>query len=76
MVPERAATSAPASDEPSLIYYQRLNLSAANAIRQNPTAGFRLIGLRDRALIALLLYTFARVSAAINMDVEDYTSSP
>ena len=31
-----------------------------------------LIGLRDRALIALLLYTFARVSAAITMDVEDY----
>ena len=31
-----------------------------------------LVGLRDRALIALLLYTFARVSAAICMAVEDY----
>ena len=31
-----------------------------------------LVGLRDRALIALLLYTFARVSAAIGMNVEDY----
>jgi site-specific recombinase XerD len=31
-----------------------------------------LVGLRDRALIALLIYTFARVSAAIGMDVEDY----
>jgi site-specific recombinase XerC len=30
------------------------------------------IGLRDRALIALLIYTFARVSAAIGMNVEDY----
>jgi site-specific recombinase XerD len=31
-----------------------------------------LVGLRDRALIALLIYTFARVSAAIGMNVEDY----
>lgn len=31
-----------------------------------------LIGLRDRALIALLLYTFARVSAATGMDVGDW----
>jgi site-specific recombinase XerD len=30
------------------------------------------IGLRDRALIALLVYSFARVSAALQMDVEDY----
>jgi integrase len=31
-----------------------------------------LVGLRDRALIALMTYTFARVGAAISMDVEDY----
>ena len=31
-----------------------------------------LVGLRDRALIALLIYTFARVSPAIGMNVEDY----
>ena len=31
-----------------------------------------LVGLRDRALIALLLYTFARVSAAAGMTVGDY----
>lgn len=31
-----------------------------------------VIGLRDRALIALLTYTFARVSAATAMRVEDY----
>jgi integrase/recombinase XerD len=31
-----------------------------------------LIGLRDRALIALMGYTFARVGAVINMKVEDY----
>lgn len=30
------------------------------------------VGLRDRALIALLIYTFARVSAAIGMSVADY----
>lgn len=29
------------------------------------------VGLRDRALIALLTYTFARVGAAVNMRVED-----
>jgi site-specific recombinase XerD len=31
-----------------------------------------LIGLRDRALIALMVYTFARVGAAVKMRVEDY----
>jgi site-specific recombinase XerD len=30
-----------------------------------------VVGLRDRALIALLVYTFARVSAAVHMNVED-----
>src|SRR5438067_8012768 len=30
------------------------------------------VGLRDRALIALLIYTFARVSAATGMNVGDY----
>jgi site-specific recombinase XerD len=31
-----------------------------------------LIGLRDRALIVLMVYSFARVSAALAMKVEDY----
>ena len=31
-----------------------------------------VIGLRDRALIGLMCYTFARVGAALNMRVEDY----
>src|SRR4051812_18042083 len=31
-----------------------------------------LIGIRDRALIALMGYTFARVGAAVAMQVEDY----
>jgi integrase/recombinase XerD len=31
-----------------------------------------VIGLRDRALIALMVYSFARVSAAVGMRVEDY----
>lgn len=30
------------------------------------------IGLRDRALISLMVYTFARVSAAVGMEVGDY----
>ena len=32
-----------------------------------------LVGLRDRALIAVMLYSFARVSAAVGMTVGDYT---
>jgi site-specific recombinase XerC len=31
-----------------------------------------LIGLRDRALIGTLLYTFARIEAALGLDVGDY----
>jgi len=31
-----------------------------------------IIGLRDRAIIGLMCYTFARVSAAVHMKVEDY----
>ena len=30
-----------------------------------------LVGLRDRALIAVMVYSFARISAAVGMDVED-----
>ena len=31
-----------------------------------------LIGLRDRALIGVLIYSFARISAALGMSVSDY----
>ena len=31
-----------------------------------------VVGLRDRALIAVMVYTFARVSAAVGMQVADY----
>lgn len=31
-----------------------------------------VVGLRDRALIGLMVYTFARVGAAVSMRVEDY----
>jgi len=34
-----------------------------------------IVGLRDRALIGLMVYTFARVSAAAHMRVEDYFAS-
>lgn len=31
-----------------------------------------IVGLRDRALIGTMIYTFARVSAVVNMRVDDY----
>lgn len=31
-----------------------------------------VVGLRDRALISLMVYSFARVSAVVNMQVKDY----
>src|SRR5580658_6196067 len=31
-----------------------------------------IVGLRDRALIGIMCYSFARVSAVVNMRVEDY----
>ncbi|MCA9259456.1 MAG: tyrosine-type recombinase/integrase, partial [Planctomycetales bacterium] len=36
--------------------------------------GRSIVGLRDRALIGVMVYSFARVSAAIGMNVEDYYS--
>lgn len=33
---------------------------------------YNIVGLRDRALIALMLYSFARVEAAVSMKVEDF----
>jgi integrase/recombinase XerD len=33
-----------------------------------------VVGLRDRALIAVMTYTFARVSAVVSLRVEDYYS--
>jgi len=32
----------------------------------------KLVGLRDRALIGLMVFSFARVGAVVGMDVEDY----
>ena len=42
---------------------------ARRLIRAIPTDS--VTGLRDRALIGLMIYTFARVSAAVKMDVKD-----
>jgi site-specific recombinase XerD len=42
---------------------------ARQLIRPIPTD--KITGLRDRALIGLMIYTFARVSAAVNMNVKD-----
>lgn len=33
-----------------------------------------LVGLRDRALIGVMIYTFARIGAVLQMNVEDYFS--
>jgi len=48
-----------------------LNVDEARALLDaiNTTS---LPGLRDRALIALMVYTFARVGAAVSMKVEDF----
>lgn len=35
----------------------------------------KLVGLRDRALLGVMCYTFARVSATVGMKVEDYYQS-
>ena len=43
----------------------------ARAARRHPTPS-TLIGLRDRALIGVMVYTFARVNAVIGMKVKDY----
>ena len=32
----------------------------------------QLVGLRDRAIIATMFYTFARVSATVSLKVKDY----
>ena len=39
----------------------------------NAIDGTDLVSLRDRALIALMIYSFARISAALSMDVSDYS---
>jgi integrase/recombinase XerD len=35
----------------------------------------RLVDLRDRALIAVMVFSFARISAAVSMKVEDYVQA-
>jgi site-specific recombinase XerD len=48
-----------------------LNQEEARALLDSIDATM-LIGLRDRAIIATMIYTFGRVSAVIKMRVEDY----
>ncbi len=48
-------------------------LSAAEARQLLDSIGVSdIAGLRDRALIGVMVYSFARVSAAVGMNVEDY----
>ena len=56
----RAARQHPAQDRPGA--------ERRRADNRPPS----LIGLRDRALIAVMVFSFARVSAALGMKVEDY----
>jgi integrase len=45
-----------------------------NTVGEDSTAAEEpdLVGLRDRALIGVMVYTFARINAVINMKVRDY----
>jgi site-specific recombinase XerC len=42
--------------------------SEAGAQPESP----KIVGLRDRALIGVMVYSFARVSAVLGMDADDY----
>jgi site-specific recombinase XerD len=46
---------------------------ARRLLRSIPTD--TIIGLRDRALIGLMIYTFAKVSAVLKMKVKDWTAT-
>jgi integrase len=48
---------------------ENINAALVPLIRAIPTD--TVVGLHDRALIGLMIYTFARVSAAVNMNVKD-----
>jgi len=48
-----------------------LTAEDARALFNSIDAG-TVIGLRDRALLGLMVYSFARIGAALSMDVEDY----
>jgi site-specific recombinase XerD len=48
-----------------------LNTEEARALLDAIDTG-SLVGLRDRALIGVMVYTFARINAVIEMKVEDY----
>jgi len=52
-----------------------LNPSEARALLDSTNTSI-VVGLRDRALIALMVYSFARIGAALGMAVEDvYTQN-
>ena len=48
-----------------------LDADQTRALLDSPSLT-NITGLRDRALIGTMLYTFGRVSAVVGMDVEDY----
>jgi site-specific recombinase XerD len=48
-----------------------LSSEEASALLENMDVS-RVVGLRDRAIIAVMTYTFARVGAVVALNVEDY----
>jgi site-specific recombinase XerD len=55
----------------------RVLLDAIKVVRKRKVAGVEreepdLVGLRDRALIGVMVYTFARINAVLEMKVRDY----
>jgi hypothetical protein len=42
----------------------------------HPSATDSIRGLRDRALLGVMAYTFARIGAVLNLNVEDYYWCP
>ncbi len=54
-------------------------LTSIATTRKNPVSHLeepKLSGLRDRALIGVMVYSFARVGAVVGMNVEDYAQGP
>ena len=49
-----------------------LTQDEARELLENRSMPRHVVGLRDRALIAMMIYTFGRVGAVIKMRVEDY----
>ncbi len=70
-VPPATASSSHRISEPPHVYSSTRGASARLTIVSVICAA-AIVGLRDRALIAVMVYTFARVNAVLEMKVRDY----